>query len=422
MKKTILFYECKKALTAPIILALLLLFSAYNIFNIYSSSSFKEELHVANQLASKYGSHITSESLSTLEIDIKEELYVLNEMTEKKSGQTYESAFDFFSELSYEDEQRYADNELLFMHELYLKEMYAETAKAIKPSYEKINIEKIAESEIVRYKLEGQAAVTLRNQFAKFAERFADLQSNGEHTQWFFSGKQYYMHSLLFKDVFRGLVIELIILVVLATALVVNYEFENRTQLVTYSAKRGRRLLGDKLVASLIVTMTVMTILLFLTLGSYFIVYDYSHLFKSSISSAFNWEGNFPNVSWWSMSFMTYLLVGIALMYIALLLISMITFVIAVFVKNSYYTFLLFGGVFIILYLLQGFMPASSNLLYITGFNLSTLLLNPQTWFLGSKGLLLFKYYELITVSAWTIILVMLCTLCLRTFKNQSIV
>ncbi|MGM9922921.1 MAG: hypothetical protein ACI35R_01575 [Bacillus sp. (in: firmicutes)] len=418
----IIFYECKKAFTSPIILALLILFSAYNIYLIYNSSDFKEELHVANELAETYGVNITDESLSKLDQDLQKELADFNMITEKKSSQTFGSAVEFFNQLRFEDQELYTKDEVRFFYSVYLKEIYAGNAETIDASYKEFDIEGIGESEISRYGLSGTAADTLRKQYVKFAERFDKLQENGEHTQWFFIGKQYFMHGLLFKTVFMHMILESIILIVLATALITNYEFENKTHLVTYAAKRGRRLMADKLVASLLATTGITAFLLMITLSAYFIIFDYSNLFKSAISSGFNWEYNFPNVSWWNMSFLTYLILGIVLSYVCMLLFSAITFIISIIIKNSYYTFFLFGAIFAAFFMLQGFIPTSSNLIFITGFNLSSLVLNPQAWFMGNKGLLLFKHFELITVSVWTVIIVVLCIFCLKRFKKQAIV
>jgi len=418
----IIFQECKKAFTSPIILALLILFSAYNIYLIYDSSVYKDELHVVNELAETYGVNITDESLSKLDQDLKSDLIDFNMITEKKSSQTFSSAHDFFEQLRFEDQELYTEEERQFLSNVYLKEVYFSSARMIDKTYKKIDIVSFGELEINNYGLSGTDAEKLRKQYAQLANRFDELQENDEHKQWFFNGKQYLMHKLLFKTVFKHIIFESIILLVLATALITNYEFENRTHLVAYTAKRGRRLMLDKLAASLIVVMIMTTLLIIITLGTYFTVFDYSYLFKSSISSAFNWEADLPYISWWSMSFFTYLILGIVLMYVCMLLFSVVTFVISVMVKNSYYTFFLFGAVFAVLFMIQRFVSTSSSLIFITGFNLSALVSFPQVWFMSNRGLILFKYYELMTISVWTIIIVVLCIFCLRRFKKQAIV
>ena len=110
----IIFHECKKAFTSPIIIALFILFSAYNIYLIYNSSDFKEELHVANELAKTYGVNITDESLSKLDQDLQKDQADFNMITEKKSSKEFGSAVEFFDQLRFEDQELYTEDDMRF--------------------------------------------------------------------------------------------------------------------------------------------------------------------------------------------------------------------------------------------------------------------------------------------------------------------
>ncbi|MBS4220117.1 hypothetical protein KHA96_17530 [Bacillus sp. FJAT-49711] len=417
----ITFLECKKALSSPIILFLLLLFTIWNVFLVYNSSDFKEELEVVNQIAQEYGIAITDESLSRIQEGFAADLAYLNSITEEKGGQTFEHAADFFNQLSYENHDLYTNSELQSFYELQLKEMYVENAKSLDYEYGKFDIKKIGEATIEGYRLTGAAAETLRQEYTTFSTRFEELKQNGEHKQWFFAGKVYRMHSLLFSTFFKHILIEAMILIVLSTALITNFEYENRTQLVMYTARRGRKLMVDKLLASLITTSIITIFLLIVTLGFYFSVFDYSHLWNSSISSGFNWEYNFPYVSWWNFSFLTYLLLAVVVSYVSMLLFSIFTFSLSVLLKNSYFTFIVFSVIFIAFFILPSFLPGSINLKLLAGFNLSSLVLNPQQWWMGSSGLTMFKYYEVGTIFAWSAIFTILCFLSLKKFTKQDI-
>ncbi|MCJ8008731.1 hypothetical protein ACFFF5_08955 [Lederbergia wuyishanensis] len=417
----IILLECKKALSSPIILALLLLFSAWNVFLVYDSSDFKEELGVVNQIAKKYGTQITDESLLKLEDDLQPGLSHLNSVTQKKSGQTFEHASDFFAQLNYENQELFTSKELQSFYELHLKEMYVGMAKSFDPTYAKFNINKMGEEAINGSRLSGTAAEMLRNEYTKFATRFEELKKNKEYMHWFFAGKPYAMHSLLFRTLFITVLIEAMILVVLSTALITNFEFENRTQLVTYTARRGRKLMLDKFIASLITTSIITLFLLIITLASFFMAFDYSYLWKTVISSGFNWDYNFPYVPWWDFSFLTYLLLAIIISYICMLLFSTFTFSLSVMLKNSYFTFILFAVIFIALFILPAFIPGSLQLKILAGFNLSSLVLNPHQWWMGTGGLTMFKYYEVSTILAWTVIFAICCYVALKKFAKLDI-
>lgn len=416
----IVFLECKKALNSPILIGLMILFACWNIYFIYDSSYFKEELQVANEIAKTYGIHITDETLADLENEIDESILRLNQLTEEKIGKTYESATEFFTQISYEEQQQFTEDELESIANVAIQEMYVEQAQNIEDAYAQFNIEEIGEKEISSMGITGQGAEILRKVNAKFSERFQELQENREHMQWFFSGKPYRMHSLLFRSVFRLIIIEALILIVLATSLITNFEFENRTQLVTYVTKRGRTIMLDKLFASLTTSVLITTILLTITLGTYFLTFDYSHLWKTSINSGFNWEFIFPYVSWWDWSIGTYLMMGIFLTYVGIGLFSLLTFSVSVLLKNSYFTFATLAIFFIACLIIPSYVP-KNIILILSSFNLSTLLIDPHFWWMGTGSITSFKFYELWTVIIWTLVLITFCYVSMKRFRKEDL-
>ncbi|RDI41352.1 hypothetical protein [Falsibacillus pallidus] len=417
----IIFLESKKALTSPIIIGLLLLFTAWNLFIIFDSSSFNRELSIINKIAGDFGVKITDGSLSRLNEELKMELSQLNAITKKQTGKTFKDTDDFFRQLTYENQDTYTSELQRSFNDLSIKQMYLQQAESFDKRYEAINIQKIGEGQIAGYHLSGSAAEMLRKEYSKLADRFEQLKKRKEYKSWFFAGKPFAMHSLLFRTIFLHILIESLILIVLSTALISNFEFENRTQLVAFSSKRGRKLMTDKLFSSFITSTTIFFILLAATLGPYFTVFDYSHLWSSSINSGLNWEFQLPYLSWWNFSLLEYMILAIVVSYICMLLFMLFVFSLSVVLKNSYYTFILFAVIFIALFILAGFIPGSSILFIISNYNLSTLFLNPHQWWMASSGLMMFKYYEVDTLAAWTIIYAIGCYAALKTFSKQDI-
>lgn len=413
----IFLHECKKALTSPILIALLIVFSAFNIFIIVSSSDHKEELEMVNEIIDRYGREITEESLKQFEIDIQSDLSVLTEII----GKQFESIYDFLDGLSYEEQELYSDKEWDFFNSLQLKEMYFGIANSIDESYAEIDVVTGAQGDLKSFGISGKAAETYLRENKEFADRFKEMVDNEEHKEWFFAGKPYFMHSLLFKTVVLHITIESLLLIILMTALITTYEFENRTQLLTYSTRRGRKLMKDKLAASLAVSTVISLFLFAITLGTYFSVFDYSHVWKTSISSAFNWEYNFPYVAWWDLSVGEFLVGVLVLVFIVQLLFSGLTFALAVIVKNSYSTFFIVATFFVLAWLLPTFMPKSSNLFFVSTYTLSTLVMAVSQSFMGSSGLILFKNFEWMTISCWTIITIVFCTITYKRFRKMDI-
>ncbi|WP_186671135.1 hypothetical protein [Sporosarcina sp. BP05] len=413
----ILIYEYKKALTTPIMIALLIVFSAFNLFVIISSSDHKEELKIINEIIETYELDITDDSLDDFSRDVQIDIAELNRMTASE----FTSVNEFLGGLHFEDHENYTDEQWEFIHQLQLKEMYLNMANSIDENYEEIDIRKLGEEDIEKYRLSGNAAETLLNEYEKFSERYEEMVENGEHKQWFFAGKAYYMHKFLFKTVFLHIIIESLLLIVLTTALITTYEFENKTHLVAYSTKSGRKLMKNKLLASLTMATTIVVFLFAITLGTFFTVFDYSHVWQTSISSAFNWEDNFPYVAWWDLPVGTFLIGVIAFVFISLLLFSGLTFAISVAVKNSYITFFLIAALFVLMWLLPSFMPKFSNLLFVFAYTLPTLLLAVSFSFMGSSGLILFENFEWMTISCWTMITIAVCYISYKRFSKVDI-
>lgn len=413
--------ECKKALSSPIILGLLLLFLGWNVFYIFDISEFKEELGVVNEISETYGANITEDSLKELNQEISSDLEGLNAITQKKSGESYKHAGDLFADLNNGVHPLYTDDELQSFYLIYLKEMYSNRARFMDQSYATFDIKKMGENQIDGFGLTDAAANMVRNEFDAFSGRFEELKENGEYKEWFFEGQQYAIHGLLFKKVFRHIIIESMIIVVLSTALIANFEFENGTGLVTFVTKRGRKLMIDKLNAALMTSSIMTFMILSVTLGTYFLLFDYSHLWKSSINSGFNWETQFPYVSWWDLSFSTYLILAVMVTYVCMLLFTVLTFNLSIKLKNSYFTMIAFSVFFILMILLQGFVPGSSVFKILTGFNLSVLVLNPHQWWMATGGLTMFKYYEVQTLMAWTVFIAVFCYGSMKKFMKEEI-
>ena len=418
MNRQVIWNECQKVWKSPIFLVLIIVFSAFNIFLIVSNSYMKDELKMANHLADTYGLQITDDSLLKFEHDLQKDAEQLQTITNKK----FNSIYEFLDQTSWDAYNAYSEENRAFFHQLELKEMYLNIAKNMETDYNKLSMEKIAEGTINMYGLSGKPAEMTRKEYGKLSERFEELKESGEYKQWAFAGKPYKMHSLLFRTVFNALLFETLILIVLATAFITNYEFENKTHLLSYSTKRGRSFMKDKLAASLIISTTISFVLLAVTLGTYFSIFDYAHLWDSAISSAFNWEYKLPYITWWKMPFMQFLLLAILVLYSCMLLFSVIVFVISVFVKNSYFTFFIFAVFFAVGYLMSGFMPPSSIFIIIATFNLSVVVLNPHMLFSGQSGLgTMFQYFEVITIGIWTCIVLATSMLACKYFKKQEI-
>ncbi|MFT5872440.1 MAG: hypothetical protein ACI8WT_001371 [Clostridium sp.] len=412
-------YELKKVVTSPVIIGLTALFILFNVFTIFNSTYYTSELKVLNKIVNKFGYKINDKMMVGFKLYYSDQLKELNKTTSQKTSKTYKSAAKLFSN-DFNSGSIYKKEYLEFFNEVRVIENYYYIAKDIDVSYKDIDIVELGEAVIAKYKLSGSAGETVRKQYSKLSIRFGKLKENGEHKNLFFIGKAYKMHTLLFKSLFGNFIYEIMILVVLITGYLINYEFENKTQFVVYSTKRGRKLSTDKFYVSIFSSILVTTIIISISLGVYFSVVSYSGLWSVPISSGFNWEYNVPYISWWDMSFAKYLFYCIGLVYACEILFTFITFIIASFIKNSYIVFFTFAIILGIFLIIPGIIPANSNAILVAHFTPFVLILNPFVWFM-EKGITTFEYYEVITIVVWAAILLTLCGLCTRRLKKQNL-
>ncbi|MED4463539.1 ABC transporter permease [Metabacillus fastidiosus] len=412
----IILHELKKALISPVILSLIGIFIAFNLFIIYSYSYVKEELGILTESVDQFGYELNEATMSEFKLFYDDQLKKLNKIT----AGTYESAAEFFNKNKMIDKEHYSKEELTFFHDVLIIENYYFVSHDIDRIYKSLNLMDEAEGQINKFQLSGAAASTVKKEFTKLSDRLEQIIKNGEHKTLFFYGKAYKMHSFLFKNIFLLIIFEILILVVLMTGFIQTYEFENKTYEHIYSTKRGRKFAFDKLIASLIASFTITTVIIGVTLISYFSFYNYSGLWNVPISSYFNSEKPIPYISWWGMSFTEYLLFLIALVYICQLFFSAITFIIATLIRNSYFTFLIFGIIFGCGLLLPSIASLDSNLIFISMLTPFSLIMNPNIWFIGGNPFY-GQYYEINIVVIWTVLLFILCILNIKIFRKQNI-
>ncbi|MBH0175519.1 ABC transporter permease subunit [Fictibacillus sp. 23RED33] len=417
--------EFKKIISSPIILGLFVLFLLFNCFLIYQQSTLRHDMKSLQPIVKETGTLMNDEGREKLKTSHEEDLNTWNQLSQSKTGDTYQNAADFYKpELYYSliESNIYSETELQDINELAIKETYLNSIQDIETKYSTLNVMENAEEGIRLFGLEGAVAEKVREQYSVLRPRVEELIQNKEHLHLFFHGKMFGTHSFLFKTLFGFMLFQGMILIVLFTAFIVNYEFEHRTALVTYATKRGRRLMWDKLLVSTFASTLVTVALLAITLSVYFIVFDYSGLWNVPISTGFLIELNkIPFISWWNVTFIQYLLMSCGLVVLCHILFVLITFCLSMLIRNSYIVFTLFGVIFLAGLYVPSLMPKDSTMLLYTHFSPFILVMNVKKWWMESGVFTTFKYYEIITVTGWLIVLLLTAWLLIKRFARENI-
>ncbi|HAQ07427.1 MAG TPA: hypothetical protein DCR24_07885 [Bacillus bacterium] len=393
--------ELKKIFSSPIVMALLLLFTAFNLYLIYVNAPKSEDVEKINEVIDEFGSLMDKNGRYLL----KDSYEIGLESWNARNGKEFKSASEFFRAENYYpaiDSGEILDEELEKMVDLNVKESILLTAEGLVMQYQKWDLLKNAEVQIELFGIEGDAAETVREQYKSLIPRLKEIKGNQEHLHIFLPGKIFRTHSLLFNTLFGVILFQIMLLVVVFTAFLTNYEFDQGSHLVAFSTKRGRGLMWDKLLAALSATGMVTAFILLAAFGTYFVAVDYSRLWHLPISTGFMIEpdGN-PFISWWDLSFIQYFWLGILIIFVLQVLFTLITFVLSLWMKNSYVVFIVFAILFGLGLLVPGEMPKDSVLSLYTTFNPSSLVLGSKKWWMESGAFTTFKYYEIITVCVW---------------------
>lgn len=416
-------HEFKKIISSPIFIVLTLIFLVYNTIVIMNKSDMRNNLSVLNEIVDEVGYVINDDMMLELQSYYENQLKDATELLEEKGYSSYDTISEFFeNNYIYEGgDSKFNSEEIDFLDKLSIVETYYFLSSELEQKYEAININKMEEEELAISPYNYNTNNIIRENYEKFSIRFKELKSNGEHKNLFFIGIAYRMHSFLFKDIFKTIIYEIMILIVLATSFILNYEFENETASVIYSTKKGRGLIKDKLIVALGSTVLFTTLVIGITLLMYFSVFDYSGLWGTSVNSFFGTEYSLPYMTWWSMSLLKYLLSNIAVVYILEIIFCGLAFVLSMLIKNTYMVF----GSYVILVgiglLLPTLIPAYSNIIIASVYTPFTLVLNPSRWFMFKGGLQADKYYEIIILVIWMIGTLLSGRLCEKKFNRESI-
>ncbi|MCY6958383.1 hypothetical protein [Clostridium brassicae] len=415
--------EIKKIVKSPIIIGLTTIFIIFNLFIINQKFSCREDLKVLNKIVKEVGYKIDENMLVNFRNYYKQNLKEANKIINSKSRRTYKTLAEFYDEMNGMGLENYSKEEQKKIKETAIIESYYYYIDQNDIDYKEIDLEKLAEGDIKAMRLSGALAETARENYKNFQERLDNIRTSGEYRSLFFQGQAYAMHSFLFKDILRNIIFEIAILVCLIIAFIVNYEFDNNTSLITYSTKRGRNLVKDKILAGLISINLITTIILGITLGVYFSVFSYDGLWKVPISSYFNWEPshNMPFTSWFSINLWQYLVLSIILVYAVEMIFVGIVFLINRVTKNTYIAFSLFFIIGAFAILLPSFLPTNNNCVIYSTFTPFSLIMNPQYRFMLSGAFTNYKYYELITVFIWGTAILVTSVLSIKKFKKEDL-
>lgn len=350
-------FEFKKILRVPILWFLTVVFIGFDLLFIGTNLDYRDDFVAINGAIKETGTYITETSLESL-----------NETTNP------------------------------VIQDFALRAAYRRT---VYDGFDMISLKERKE-ELQGLTLKGNLKEFVDNCYEKLQTRVEQITSTNEADGGFFPGDWYRMHSFLFGTMFKIVLLQMSVLIVLSVIIAMDYDRIHHTLDIVYSSKIGRKRLMKEVVAGLLVGILISVFIFLIVFAIYFLVFPYDGVLKTPISSGLMAEVRgmlyYPYVTYVTLTVGEYFLCCTAFAFCFIILMGLLAAVMMLIWKNSYLSFL--GLVTLCLLLLITAMDVKTGTLFdvLILFNPSILWIQCGEWFMESNLYTSFHGYEWI---AW---------------------
>lgn len=275
--------------------------------------------------------------------------------------------------------------------------------------------------------LQGVTAELVREKYATLQPQVDALAASDAALDYYAGPYTYKLHEKLFCGVFRLVVGEGVLLAAFLMLFSLGYEQKSHTQALVYTARRGRRIVRDKLLAAGLVSLLSYAVLCAGSFAVYFSLWDYSGFFQSSISSANNylpaWGVALPIIPWAPFTVGGYFWSMLSCSVLLVLCFFLLSAVCGLLTKNLYTAFVGEAFLCFLLFFLsqQSYMQSGGLICFVLGLSPTMLWFYLPMWFTEASGCSLFPWYELTGVAVNFILLTALLCAALHRFYRKDV-
>lgn len=250
--------------------------------------------------------------------------------------------------------------------------------------------------------------------------------TENENAGYFTSPGVSLVNELLYSKLLILIYIEMSLLGAYMVLKSVYHEFNKDTQSVIFSTKTGRSLQGVKLYTGLVSISVIYWFISLLSIIAYFIFYRMDGFLNLPVSLA---GINTP----YGFTVITYLIVHLLIGYLLVIVFSLLSFALALQIKNQYMGLVAYLGITILMFILSigagenssplmralAYNPVTSLVNLGTGNNILTI--NTDKWFVSGTGIFTDKNSVLLVASLWAALSVTLAAVSSRIFRKKTI-
>ena len=374
--------ECKKIITHPFLWIVWVTFVLFQLFQIYG--------YVGNSFMQQ---NLQNMYTAVLDAGVAPEEAARNAGTEVTAAEKESHEYNEKSEIARQG--TYGESEY--------REAYEDYRSTYGGMYDNLDMMKILEKkqEMYNYHPKGNMQQFLEDNYRKLQFRVEAIRSTEENGYGFYPGNQYKIHSILYGHIWKSLILEGAVLMMLSVLFLMDYERINKTRDIVITTVAGKECMRYKILAGVLCGLFYVLCLLIVTMGCFFNFLPFQKLWKVPVASCMVAEARnqmmYPFVTFFRMTEQQYLL------------------------QNSYFTFIciciLFMGLYIFAYAkTETLLDVIKALL-----NPAVLYITSGGWFMENSLELSFAGNEFISLAVCGGVVLLLLVLGRRRYRHQDI-
>lgn len=267
-----------------------------------------------------------------------------------------------------------------------LSKAYQEYYKANVGLYDKLDMTKILKQKekIYEYQPKGFLKKFVKHNYDHLQKRVQQIKADKEYNQDFYPGQYYEIHSLLYSNLGKKLIIEMSVLMAISILFIMDYERLQKTNDIVDATKTGKKIKDYKALTGTLSGILYSAVLCGVTWIFFFYCVSFKGLWNVSIASTLVAEKRdpglfYPFVTFFKITQMQYLILTLIIYLGVILLTALATIAIQYLLGNSYFSFAV-----LILFNMALFLGAY----YSNGTLMDVILhlLNPITLYITSGG------------------------------------
>lgn len=227
-----------------------------------------------------------------------------------------------------------------------LSKVYQEYYKENIGLYDNLDMTKILKQKekIYQYQPKGFMKKFVKHNYDHLQKRVEEIKADKEYNQDFYPGQYYEIHSLLYSNLGKKLIIEMSVLMVINILFIMDYERLQKTNDIVDATKTGKKIMDYKALTGTLSGILFSAVLCGVTWIYFFYCVSFKGLWNVSVASTLVAEKRepglfYPFVTFFKITQIQYLILTLIIYIGIILLIALATIAIQFLLGNSYFSF-----------------------------------------------------------------------------------